>query len=182
MLRFTASQLPQISRRRQPSHLNEVSVVGLVAQKRLVRGRVAEAGTGQGLDRPSCLHVLLQQSANPIQAIPIRLYGNFAAKYAKSIRVGSPIQVRCGALSVDSDAEVSLQDDFGPARPSLYVNVSALYTVTRDDIEEIPDWAAQMGDRRTSSRPNPDEPFDALTTGERPKHATESSITQHKQR
>lgn len=64
VLRFTPFEVVSPRSRWQSAHFNDVSLVGLVAQKQLVRVHADSTQPGQAQGDNSCLHVLLQQSSN----------------------------------------------------------------------------------------------------------------------
>lgn len=129
---------------------NVAWIAGFVAGARLRRaGSLTETGQA-GRD---CLYILLQQTADPKEAIPIRLYGKFSALHERAIRIGSPIQVRSGTLRVDAKPTGKIEEDgTEEVHRYMFVQTSTLHTATKDDIEEIPDWARTMAEEANELR------------------------------
>jgi hypothetical protein len=129
---------------------NMAWVAGFVAAARL---RKAGAATQNGPAGSDCLYLLLQQTEDPTKAIPVRLYGRVSGLHERAIRVGSPIQVRDGALRVDAKptGEV-LENGLEVVNTYTYVKATALHTATKDDIVEIPEWARRLASEANEAR------------------------------
>jgi len=134
----------------QNPNANLAWVAGFVAGARLRR---AGSPTPNGPAGSDCLYILLQQSEDPTAAIPVRLYGRLSALNERAIRIGSPIQVRDGAVRVDAKPTGAVDaDGLEQTHNYLYVKARSLHTATREDISEIPAWAREMAEQANELR------------------------------
>jgi hypothetical protein len=121
---------------------NRVEVAGFVAGVMLRRSGVPGS---DGYQQNGCIHVLVQQTSDPAEAVPVRIYGRLSAEYEKKIRLGSPVYVPLGEMRVDAK-EVGEPDADGiaPVRKVPYVRSSSLHVATPDQIQSQPAWAEAL--------------------------------------
>jgi hypothetical protein len=129
---------------------NVVDVAGIVTGIRLRRpGVVREDGT----QTTGCLYLLLQQSADPVESIPVRIYGRFSGPEERAIKLGTCVRAKGSALRVDSKRTgKTLDDGLEEVNSYLYVRSPGLYVATREDIQSIPDWAKALLQEQASAR------------------------------
>ena len=121
---------------------NVVDVAGIVTGRRLRKpGAVREDGT----QSTGCLYLLLQQTADPNEAIPVRLYGRFSGQEDRAIKIGTCIRAKASALRIDAKRTGKILDNgLEEVNAYLYVRSPGLYVATKEDILDIPTWAKQL--------------------------------------
>lgn len=132
------------------SSSNVVSIAGIVSAVRLRKAGMVRA---DGSQENGCLYVLLQQTADPESSVPVRVYGRFSGSEERRIRLGTPVQVKNGSVRIDVKPTGKVLDGgIEEVQTYLYVKAPALYAATRDDIQEMPDWARQLMEKSKSSQ------------------------------
>ena len=123
---------------------NVVSVAGIVTGMRLRRaGAVQEDGSQSN----ACLYLLVQQTADPKDAINVRLYGTKAPQYYSKLLIGREIAIRRGKIRVDAkeveqDAE---EGEVATVKVTKYPYLAAddLYEPDENDIPKREEWLKQ---------------------------------------
>jgi hypothetical protein len=129
---------------------NVVDVAGIVAGRRLRKpGAVREDGT----QSTGCLYLLLQQTAEPSEAIPVRIYGRFSGQEERAIKIGTCVRAKASALRIDAKRTGKVLDSgLEEVNAYLYVRSPGLYVATREDIQAIPTWAKQLVEEHARDR------------------------------
>jgi hypothetical protein len=99
-----------------------------------------------GKRKGACIHVLIRQTKNPYEAIPVRIYGpKITKEYEKIVKLGMPVKITQGDLRVDVK-ETGGEEIDGIAEVSKmpYIRSTGLFVATRDDIKEQPEWALAL--------------------------------------
>jgi hypothetical protein len=99
-----------------------------------------------GKKKGGCLQVLIRQTKNPDEAVPVRIYGDKITKeYERTVRLGTPVVITQGDLRVDVK-ETGGEEVDGIAEVSKmpYIRSNGLFVATRDHIHSQPDWAIQL--------------------------------------
>ena len=124
--------------------MNSVELAGFVLGAAMARDE-------QGRAQNDCLIVLLQQHEDETQALPVRLYGRFAAKYRDLVEPGQPLKVSgqlrvrvkpVGLPPTDADGNVT-----GPADvvkyPYIHCSHFKVTTLGEGLIRNMPSWAQE---------------------------------------
>jgi hypothetical protein len=123
---------------------NVVGVAGIVTGMRLRRaGAVQEDGSQSN----ACLYLLVQQTADPKDAINVRLYGSKAPQYYSKLLIGREIAIRRGKIRVDAkEVEQDAQDgEVSTVKVTKYPYLAAddLYEPDENDIPKRDEWLKQ---------------------------------------
>jgi hypothetical protein len=129
---------------------NVVDLAGIVTGLRLRRpGAVREDGT----QSTGCLYLLLQQTEDPTESIPIRIYGRFSGQEERAIKLGTCVRAKASTLRVDSKRTGNmLEGGLEEVHSYLYVRSPGLYVATREDIQTIPTWAKSLIEEQARER------------------------------
>ena len=129
---------------------NIVDLAGIVTGLRLKRpGAVREDGT----QSTGCLYLLLQQTEDPTESIPIRIYGRFSGQEERAIKLGTCVRAKASTLRVDSKRTGNMLDGgLEEVNSYLYVRSPGLYVATREDIQTIPTWAKSLIEEQARER------------------------------
>lgn len=122
---------------------NTVQIAGFVSG---VIYRKAGVPDAEGRRKGACLLVLVRQTKDPDEAIPVRIYGDKITKeYERTVRLGTPVVITQGDLRVDVK-ETGGGDVEGIAEVSKmpYIRSNGLHVATRDHIQIQPDWAVEL--------------------------------------
>jgi len=127
----------------QSKSSNTVQLAGYVGG---VIFRKAGVPDSEGRRKGACLQVLIRQTKNADEAVPVRLYGDKITKeYERTVKLGTPVVITQGDLRVDVK-ETGGEEVDGIAEVSKmpYIRTNGLFVATRDHIQSQPDWAVQL--------------------------------------
>lgn len=136
---------------------NTVQVAGFVSGVIFRKAGVPDA---EGRRKGACLLVLIRQTKNPDEAIPVRVYGDKVTKeYERTLRLGTPVVITQGDLRVDVK-ETGGGEVEGVAEVSKmpYIRSYGLHVATRDHIQHQPDWAVQLAKQGREKKANSEAP------------------------
>jgi hypothetical protein len=122
---------------------SRAEVAGFVSGFQLKKpGTLNEKGEASG----GCLTILIQQTENPDDAIPVRLMGSRSVIVATKIKIGSPVYVKDGEIRVriKETGDPAGEDGIVPVHKYPYIHASMLYVASRNEISEQPDWALKL--------------------------------------
>jgi hypothetical protein len=121
---------------------NLVEIAGFVSGVLLRKAGVP----GPDGKRPSgCLLLNIQQTKNPDEAIPVRVYGKLTEAIESKIKLGSPVYIQSGEARIDvKETGVMLEGDIAEVTKVLYVKSQGLFIATRDHIAQQPQWAIDL--------------------------------------
>lgn len=121
---------------------NLVEVAGFVSGVFLRKAGVP----GPDGKRPSgCLHLLIQQTKNPDDAIPVRVYGKLSEAIEGKIKLGSPVYIQSGEARIDvKETGVMLEGGLAEVTKVMYVKSQGLAVATRELINDQPEWAIEL--------------------------------------
>ena len=121
---------------------NEVKIAGFVSG---VMYRKAGVPGPDGRMPSGCLHLLIQQTKNPDEAIPVRVYGKLSEATEGRIKLGSPVFVQQGEARIDvKETGVMLEGGIAEVTKTPYIKSQGLFVATRDHIMQQPDWAIAL--------------------------------------
>jgi len=123
---------------------NVVGVAGIVTGMRLRRaGAVQEDGSQSN----ACLYLLVQQTADPKDAINVRLYGTKAPQYYSKLLIGREIAIRRGKMRVDAKEVEQVVEEGEVAAVKVtkypYLGADDLYEPDENDIPKREEWLKQ---------------------------------------
>lgn len=121
---------------------NLVEIAGFVSGVLLRKAGVP----GPDGKRPSgCLLLNIQQTKNPDEAIPVRVYGKLTEAIESKIKLGSPVYIQSGEARIDvKETGVILEGGIAEVTKVLYVKSQGLFIATRDHIMQQPQWAIEL--------------------------------------
>lgn len=124
-----------------------------------IRQRKAGVVQDDGRQVKACIYLLIQQSADPNDAIPVRIYGNAVGSEMRAISIGMPVKIRGGSLRADVKPTGEQPEDGSPQPVSIHYFVQArnLLAVVPADYpnEEMvppPEWAVAMKESSEADR------------------------------
>lgn len=116
--------------------------------------RVRRAGVVQadGTQSNGCLYLLLQQTADPAEAIPVRLYGNAVNAYLNAVRIGQRVKFTHASMRADVKPIGDKPEDGSPQLVKIlyFVKARELKAVLPDDFQDgvmpqaLPDWVLEL--------------------------------------
>jgi hypothetical protein len=122
---------------------NTVQIAGYVSG---VMFRKAGVPGADGKRKGGCLQLLIRQTKNPEEAVPVRIYGEKITKeYERTVQLGMPVKITQGDLRVDvKETGGDEVDGIAEVSKMPYIRSNGLFVATRDDIKSQPDWAIQL--------------------------------------
>jgi hypothetical protein len=177
---FRPNDGPSLERDRRP--MNYVEIAGFVLAAAMARDE-------HGRVQQDCLIILIQQHEDETQALPVRLYGRFAAKCLSLVEPGQPLRIK-GELRVRVKQVTPPEFDEHGNIVRLaevvrypYVHCADLKVTTLGEgmIRNMPEWAQDRLKRvlelraaKASRRPPPDD-AEIEKTSETPKNPPPSA-------
>ena len=145
---------------------NDVQIAGHVSGIWFRKGALP----GPDGKRPSgCLHVLIQQTPNSDDSIPVRCYGRLSEALERHIKLGSPILIQNGEIRIDiKETGVIGPDGLAVVTKFAYIKSQGLHVATRDHILEQYDWARALAKLGMAKRDKPAVEAQEATATERP--------------
>lgn len=129
---------------------NEVRIAGWVSG---VYFRKAGVPGPDGKKPSGCLHVLIQQTKNPDEAIPVRIYGKLSQEHENHIKLGSPVLIQQGEFRIDvKETGVVGADGVAEVTKYAFVKSPGLHVANRSHINEQHDWAMEIALRGKAAR------------------------------
>jgi len=136
---------------------NSVSCWGHVAAIRVRRPGTVQA---DGKQSTGCIYLKLQQSADPTDVIPVRVYGNAVASYVQKLKIGMRVKVEraCIRADVKPKADQPEVDGKQPVDITYFVKARELLPVLPQDFADgqFPDappaWAIALRESNDASR------------------------------
>lgn len=124
---------------------NDVRIAGFVSGVMLEKaGTPKESGQVRGNDR---LLILLQQTKNGDEAIPIRKYGRYTEANERMIRLGTPLFVNDSEIRIDVKPTGEMEEGgvIEKVTKHPYIQTWGQFKIaTRDEIQHQPDWAVKL--------------------------------------
>ena len=142
---------------------NDVRIAGFVSGVMLEKAGTPNAGgEKRGNDR---LLILLQQTKNGDEAIPIRKYGRYTEANERMIRLGTPLFVNDSEIRIDVKGTGEMEADGVVEKVTKhpYIQTWGQFKIaTRDEIQHQPDWAVKLamegrkkGGKEQEAQPRP---------------------------
>lgn len=136
---------------------NSVSCWGHVAAIRVRRPGTVQA---DGKQSTGCIYLKLQQSADPSDVIPVRVYGNAVASYVQKLKIGMRVKVEraCIRADVKPKAEATEVEGTQPVDITYFVKARELLPVLPQDFADgkypdaPPAWAVALRESNDASR------------------------------
>lgn len=124
---------------------NDVRVAGFVSGVMLEKaGTPKDTGQVRSNDR---LLILLQQTKNGDEAIPIRKYGRYTEANERLIRLGTPLFVNESEIRIDVKSTGEKEEDgvIEKVTKHPFVQTRGQFKIaTRAEIQHQPDWAVKL--------------------------------------
>lgn len=141
----------------EDSKFNTMHVWGHIAAMRVRRPGVVQ---GDGSQSAGCIYLKLQQSADPKDVIPVRIYGNMVNSYLAKLKIGMRVKVERGHFRADVKPRGEKPEDGSKQPVDIYYYVKAreLLPVLPQDFPDgqfplnPPDWVIALKESNEASR------------------------------
>lgn len=141
----------------EDSKFNSMSLWGHIAAMRVRRPGVVQ---GDGKGQSGCIYLKLQQSADPKDVIPVRLYGSAVNSYLQKLRIGMRVKVDRAQLRADVKPKGEKPTDGSPQAVDIYYFVKAkelLPVLPQDFADGVypsapPDWVIALRESNEATR------------------------------
>lgn len=141
----------------EDSKFNTMHVWGHIAAMRVRRPGVVQ---GDGTQAAGCIYLKLQQSADPKDVIPVRIYGNMVNSYLAKLKIGMRVKVERGHFRADVKPRGEKPEDGSKQPVDIYYYVKAreLLPVLPQDFPDgqfptnPPDWVIALKESNEASR------------------------------
>lgn len=123
-----------------------------------------------GKRKGACLQVLIRQTKNADEAVPVRIYGDKITKeYERTVKLGTPVVITQGDLRVDvKETGGDAVDGISEVSKMPYIRTNGLFVANRDHIQSQPDWAMQLAMQGRERKKPAGEAVPGATPTERP--------------
>lgn len=136
---------------------NSMNVWGHIAAMRVRRPGVVQE---DGKQATGCIYLKLQQSADPKDVIPVRIYGNAVNSYLAKLRIGMRVKIERGHFRADVKPRGEKPTDGTPQPVDIYYYVKAreLMPVLPQDFpdgqypQNPPDWVIALKESNEATR------------------------------
>ena len=100
-----------------------------------------------------CLVMLMRQTKDKDDLVPIRFYGAKAEPFARRIQIGQPLKIEARLrVRLKNTGEPADANGILPVHKYLYVHATNICVANRRDITEEPAWAKEMFLQEQSKR------------------------------
>ena len=129
---------------------NMVEFAGFVASVFLEPAGVLKP---DGTVTKGCLVMLMRQTKDKDDLVPIRFYGAKAEPFARRIQIGQPLKIEARLrVRLKNTGEPADANGILPVHKYLYVHATNICVANRRDITEEPAWAKEMFLQEQSKR------------------------------
>ena len=129
---------------------NMVEFAGFVASVFLEPAGVLKP---DGSVTKGCLVMLMRQTKDKDDLVPIRFYGAKAEPFARRIQIGQPLKIEARLrVRLKNTGEPADANGILPVHKYLYVHATNICVANRRDITEEPAWAKEMFLQEQSKR------------------------------
>ena len=129
---------------------NMVEFAGFVASVFLEPAGVLKP---DGTVTKGCLVMLMRQTKDKDDLVPIRFYGAKAEPFARRIQIGQPLKIEARLrVRLKNTGEPADANGILPVHKYLYVHATNICVANRRDITEEPVWAKEMFLQEQSKR------------------------------
>jgi len=129
---------------------NMVEFAGFVASVFLEPAGVLKP---DGSVTKGCLVMLMRQTKDKDDLVPVRFYGAKAEPFARRIQIGQPLKIEARLrVRLKNTGEPADANGILPVHKYLYVHATNICVANRSDITEEPTWAKEMFLQEQSKR------------------------------
>jgi hypothetical protein len=129
---------------------NMVEFAGFVASVFLEPAGVLKP---DGSVTKGCLVMLMRQTKDRDDLVPVRFYGAKAEPFARRIQIGQPLKIEARLrVRLKNTGEPADANGILPVHKYLYVHATNICVANRSDITEEPAWAKEMFLQEQSKR------------------------------
>jgi hypothetical protein len=129
---------------------NMVEFAGFVASVFLEPAGVLKP---DGSITKGCLVMLMRQTKDKDDLVPVRFYGAKAEPFARRIQIGQPLKIEARLrVRLKNTGEPADANGILPVHKYLYVHATNICVANRRDITEEPAWAKEMFLQEQSKR------------------------------
>ena len=129
---------------------NMVEFAGFVASVFLEPAGVLKP---DGTVTKGCLVMLMRQTKDKDDLVPVRFYGAKAEPFARRIQIGQPLKIEARLrVRLKNTGEPADANGILPVHKYLYVHATNICVANRRDITEEPAWAKEMFLQEQSKR------------------------------